>query len=122
MSSRTWPSSGYVIEAAKLAALLPESVRGDYERMLDLDREDAEYDQEAVQEFLQEHLPGRTPSPSSVFILGGDDSPGDQLEEGVWYAYYDESDLYEKTLTAEAREMQTLLGELPTREEWGIYG
>lgn len=85
MSSQEHPCSGYVIEVSALRSLLPENLLPAFD-LLDNDDD--------VFEFLNDNLPNELPHPSSVFTLSQEDS-SDDLEIGVQYAYFDESDLYE---------------------------
>lgn len=105
MSMQESPCSGYVAKAADLIPLIVNQRKRDRAaRLLDEERVDE------LQELLVSCLPRDIPAPESCFVLSDEDTPDDNLEVGVVYAYYDECDLYIKTPTAAMTELTKRLG------------
>ena len=116
MSNRENPSSGYLIEAVKLAVLIPEDQRPAFNDALEnLDFE------EAIR-LLDQAIPTGVACPSTIFILSDTDTGDGDLEEGVPYAYFDEEDLYEKQEKSDLMRLREKIGEVPTAHSWTIWG
>ena len=113
------PCGGYVMKAADLIPLIAnERKRAKAARLLD------EGDEDGLHAFLVSNLPKTVLAPESCFVLGDEDTPDDNLEVGVVYAYYEETDLYVKTPTAAMRELKSRLGEgnEPKAAGWTKFG
>jgi hypothetical protein len=116
MSNRENPSSGYLIEASKLAALLPDDRRQAFNDAL------ADHDFEEATQLLDQFIPDGVACPSSIFILSDTDTGDDEMKEGVPYAYFDEDDLYIKKEKPDLTRLREKIGESPTAHTWTIWG
>lgn len=79
------------------------------------DNEDLETVARMVNEILPEDFP-----PVEVFILGDEDE-SDDLELHVWYAYWDENDLFELKPRKELFALRNS-GISPERRNWVVFG
>jgi hypothetical protein len=116
MSNRENPSSGHLIEAAKLAVLIPEDQRAVFNQAL------ADHDFEEAVSMLDQAVPTDVACPSAIFVLSDTDTGDGDLEEGVPYAYFDEEDLYEKREKSDLIRLREKIGEAPTAHSWTIWG
>lgn len=116
MSNQENPCSGYVIEAAKLAALIPNEQRAAFNEAL------ANQDFEQAVKLLDQFIPNGTACPSSIFTLTDTDTGDGELEEDVPYAYFDEEDLFIKQERPELIQLREKIGEAPTAHSWTIWG
>jgi hypothetical protein len=119
MSSRSNPCNGYVIEATTLATVLPEDKRAEYLTMVSDDETDSDMWEKAI-EFLTEHRQSPVAVPISMFLLSGEDE-ADDLEEGVVYAYFDETSLFIKTPTQALINLEGY-GVHPADTSWTMWG
>lgn len=112
------PSSGYVLELSKLRKAIPELNKPNFDAMMD----SADTNTDDCMDFLEAVGPpdNETPWPSSVFKLTDEDD-SDELKRGVWYAYFEESDIYERSLCLGAIRLDKMIGELPQRREWTTF-
>jgi hypothetical protein len=116
VSNKENPSSGYLIEAAKLAILIPEDQRAAFNQAL------ANHDFEQAVKLLDQFVPDDVACPSAIFVLSDTDTGDDDLEEGVPYAFFDEDDLYEKREKPDLVRLRETIGEAPTAHSWTIWG
>ena len=116
MSNKENPSSGHLIEAAKLAVLIPEDQRAVFNDAL------ANHDFEQAVKLLNQFVPDDVACPSAIFVLSDTDTGDGELEEGVPYAFFDEDDLYEKQEKSDLIRLREKIGEAPTAHSWTIWG
>lgn len=116
MSNKENPCAGYLIEASKLAALLPDDRRPDFDAALE------EHDFDEAIKLLDQSIPDGVASPSQIFVLSDTDTGDGDLEEGVPYAYFDEDDLYERTEKPDLARLREKIGEAPAAHSWTIWG
>jgi hypothetical protein len=116
MSNRENPCFGHIVEAAKLAVLLPENQRQAFNGAL------TNHDFEQAVNLLDRFIADGTACPSSIFILTDTDTGDPELEEGVPYAFFDEDDLFEKKETPKLVRLRAVIGEQPTAHSWTIWG
>ena len=116
MSNRENPCSGYLIEASKLAALVPDAHRRGFHDALD------EHDFDKALSILEESVPANSACPSQIFVLGDTDTGDGDLEQDIPYAYFDESDLYERREKRGLVRFRQLVGEAPAAHSWTIWG
>ena len=109
MGMREYPTTGHILQFSKFKQFLPADKLEECETgddFLDL---------------LQLHIPEELPHPEMVFILDDEDTPGEGMECGVWYVYFDELSLYEKKLTSAGQKLKEMVG-LPSEETWSAFG
>jgi hypothetical protein len=116
MSNKENPCNGHLIEAEKLAVLIPEDQRPAFNECL----EDQDFE-EAVS-MLDQFVPDGVASPSQIFVLSDTDTGDGELEEDVPYAFFDEDDLYEKHEKPDLVRLREAVGEGPTAHSWTIWG
>jgi hypothetical protein len=116
MSNQENPSSGYLIEATKLAVLIPENHRTAFTDAL------TDHDFETAITLLDQFVSDVVACPSSIFILSDTDTGDDDLEEDTPYAFFDEDDLYEKKEKPELIRLRAAIGEAPAAHSWTIWG
>ena len=116
VSNKENPSSGYLIEAAKLAVLIPENQRATFNDAL------TERDFEQAVELLDQAIPDGVAGPSEIFVLSDTDTGDGEMEEGVPYAFFDEGDLYERKEKPDLIRLREKIGEAPTAHSWTIWG
>lgn len=116
MSNQEHPCSGYVIEAAQLAILIPENHRTAFNNAL------ANHDFEEAVKLLDQFVPDGTACPSSIFALTDTDTGDGELEEDVAYAFFDEDDLFTKNEKPELIQLRAKIGESPSAHSWTIWG
>jgi hypothetical protein len=116
MSNRENPCAGYLIEASKLAALLPDDRRQAFIDSL------ADHDFEEAVQLLDQFVPNGVACPSSIFVLSDTDTGDPEMEEGVPYAYFDEEDLYIKQEKSDLTRLREKIGAVPTAHTWTIWG
>ncbi len=124
MSMRENPSSGYVIELSKLQEatlkLLPDGQKDKF--LSDLQKAVASNDREEIIGTMAQYMKrARLPEPESAFILGQDDESDGELEKGVWYLTFAQSDLYSMQPKPELLKLQELDAE-PTIHSWAQFG
>jgi hypothetical protein len=116
VSNKENPSSGYLIEASKLAVLIPDNHRQAFSNAL------TDHDFEEAIQLLDQFVSDDVACPSSIFILSDTDTGDDDLEEGVPYAYFDEDNLYIKQEKPDLIRLREKIGESPTAHTWTIWG
>jgi hypothetical protein len=116
VSNKETPSSGHLIEAAKLAVLITEDRRAAFNDAL------TERDFEQAVELLDQAIPNGMACPSAIFVLSDTDTGDGELEEDVPYAFFDEDDLYEKRERSDLIRLREKIGEAPTAHSWTIWG
>jgi len=116
MSNKENPCNGHLIEAAKLAVLIPEDQRPSFNDAL------ANHDFEDAVELLDQSIPNGVACPSQIFILSDTDTGDPELQEGVPYAFFDEEDLYEMREKSDLVRLRETIGEAPTAHSWTIWG
>lgn len=116
MSNQENPSSGYLIEATKLAVLLPDNHRTTFIDAL------TDHDFEQAVQLLDQFAPKDVACPLSIFILSDTDTGDPELEEDVPYAYFDEDDLFIKQEKLELIRLRAAIGEAPAAHSWTIWG
>jgi hypothetical protein len=116
MSNKENPCNGHLIEAAKLAVLIPEDRRPAFNDAL------ADHDFEEALSMLDQVIPDDVASPSQIFVLSDTDTGDGEMEEGVPYAFFDEGDLYEKRERPDLIRLREKVGETPTAHSWTIWG
>jgi hypothetical protein len=116
VSNQENPCNGYVIEAAKLAVLIPENHRTAFIDAL------ANQDFEQAVNLLDRFVPNDVACPSSIFALSDTDTGDDDLEEDTPYAFFDEDDLFIKQERPELIRLRAAIGEAPAAHSWTIWG
>ena len=116
MSNKENPCNGHLIEAAKLAVLIPEDQRPAFNDAL------AEHDFEEALSMLDHTIPDDVASPSQIFVLSDTDTGDGEMEEDVPYAFFDEDDLYERKERPDLIRLREKIGEAPTAHSWTIWG
>jgi hypothetical protein len=116
MSNKENPCAGHLIEATKLAVLIPEDQRAVFNHAL------TEHDFEEAIKLLDQAIPDDVVSPSQIFVLSDTDTGDGEMEEGVPYAFFDEGDLYEKREKPDLIRLREKIGEAPTAHSWTIWG
>jgi hypothetical protein len=116
VSNRENPSSGYLIEATKLAVLIPDNHRTAFNNAL------TDHDFEQAVQLLDQFIANGVACPSSIFTLTDTDTGDDELEEGIAYAFFDEDDLYIKQERPELIRLREKIGEGPSAHSWSIWG
>ncbi len=119
MSMREYPSSGYVISLDDLTKILPEALQDRYEELLD-ELDDGDVDEEAIAAFLTENLSEKFPA-FNIYRPSDEDTVDEPMEQGKYYAIFDEDDLYEKKPTPE-HEAMLKLGIKPEFARWSVWG
>jgi hypothetical protein len=115
MSNRENPCSGHIVEAAKLAVLLPKNQRQAFNGALT----DRDFEQAIT--LLDQFIPNGTACPSSILVLSDTDTGDSEMEEGVPYAYFDEEDLYERREKPDLIRLRAKIGEAPMAHSWSIW-
>ena len=121
MSMKDNPGSGYVMAAADVMLMLPEtSVLGNGHRIT------RRRECEMLHELFDENLPPGIPRPEETFLFVDEDT-SDDLEQGKMYVRWDESDLFyrqEKPCMVEMRDLLRKAGKEaePTFCQWAIWG
>jgi len=103
------------LEAEKLLTALSPDERVEASLLIE------EADREGFQDFLEKNLPATFPRPTETFILSDEDT-SEELEIGTMYCIWDESQLYTKALTHEAKAMHRAIGTTPEFMRWAIWG
>lgn len=117
MGMRENPGSGFIVPVIQLIQnCLPKDKQAEA-----LDILDTGWNAGGLPEFLAEHLPDELPQPEELFELADEDTPGDDMEQGVVYARFDESDLYSRMEKPALKELHRL-GINPTEASWSIWG
>jgi hypothetical protein len=116
VSNKENPSSGHLIEAAKLAVLIPEDQRATFNQAL------ANHDFDKAVSMLDQAVPTGVACPSAIFVLSDTDTGDENLEEGTPYAFFDENDLYERKEKPDLIRLREKIGETPTAHSWTIWG
>lgn len=115
MASTDKPTAGYLVEAKQLIQLLPHEVQDEYDQYVaDLDSEDAA-------QLIDKHWPATAAKPAELFVFAPEDT-SEELEEGVMYARFDESDLYLKTPSRKARQLERMGVKMPSFYMWNTWG
>lgn len=114
MSNRNSGASGYVVALSDL-----RKVMGD-ENMERVIAATDDGDVEEITDLVNSLLPAEFPPVESVFILAPEDE-SDDLEQDVWYACWDDSDLYVKVSTPELL-MLNAKGVSPQFRQWVVWG
>ena len=105
------------MEAATLVDLLLEKDRPRYRQLLTDHKEDPT----AALEYLQDYLPDEFPCPDELYLMGEEDGSSD-LEPGIVYAIFAESDLYLLRPTRKLERLQEVTQLEPTRSLWTTWG
>lgn len=116
MSNRENPCAGYLIEASKLEVFLTDNQRAAFHDALE------EHDCDEALSILARAIPLGVARPTEILILSDTDTGDADLEEGVFYAYFDEEDLYEKREKPDLIRLREKIGEAPTPHSWTIWG
>jgi len=116
MSNRENPCNGHLIEAAKLAVLIPDDRRSAFNDALE------NHDFEEALSILDRAIPTGVACPTQIFALADTDTGDPEMEEGVPYAYFDEEDLYEMREKPDLVRLRETIGEGPTAHSWTIWG
>jgi hypothetical protein len=115
MANQEHPSGGYLVEATQLLPLLPHEVQDEFDMYVaDLDCEDA-------LKLLRRHWPATLPPVESIFVFGPEDTSED-FSEGSVVALFNESDLYTKTPTNQARQLVKAGVQMPSYYNWTMFG
>ena len=115
MSMREFPTSGYVVPLATLKTLLPTDKQEEFENTLE------DLDAEEIGQFLTEHLPKNYLPDFTIYRPSDEDTVDEPMEQGEYYAVFDESDLYEKKPTKVHAEL-IAKGVVPTLSHWSVWG
>ena len=116
MSNRENPCTGHLIEAAKLAVLIPEDQRPTFNERSE------DHDFEQAVSMLDQAIPDWRGLSIADFRSGRHRHRRRELEEGVPYAFFDEDDLYEKREKPDLFDFGRQIGEAPTAHSWTIWG
>lgn len=114
MSMKNFGCTGHVVALFELLKLCGDE---------NMDKVIAATDTEGVEEIAElvnSVLPEGIPPVESVFILGDEDESED-LERHVWYAHWDESDLFELKPRPELYALRNR-GVSPERRNWVVWG
>jgi hypothetical protein len=114
VSMRHYPSSGYIVPICQIIKLTPEEHHAKLNELL----EDWDYD--AVWALFREHLPESFP-PFDIYHTNEEDDISECMEHGVFYAIFEEDDLFEKKPTA-AQIVMNRLGIVPHLADWSVFG
>ena len=114
MSVKSNAGSGYLIEATKLLLLLPSNVQDEYDQYV------ADHDFAEAMGLLDRHLPKLFPMPAEIFILGPDDH-GEELEQELPYARFEEAVLYERQPTPQLLSLRRQASD-PRYFRWTVWG
>jgi hypothetical protein len=114
MSMRNSGASGYVVALFDL-----KNVIGDENMDKVIAATDTEGCEE-ITELVNSFLPKGFPLVESVFVLGDEDESED-LEQHVWYAFWDESDLFELKPRPELYALRNS-NVWPERKNWVMFG
>ena len=124
MGMREYPTSGYVVPVEELAKLMPDN--GDRYAddptpgvLVELNELLEEGDHEKIADFLNEHLPSDFPS-CTAYRPSDEDTVDEPMENGVWYAVFDEDDLYTRKLSV-AGEALKKAGLEPALSHWSVW-
>jgi hypothetical protein len=124
MSMREYPTSGYVVPVEQLRKVISGFFRltldKEQELQTKLDELLEEGDHEQIAEFLNENLPENFPA-CSAYRPSDEDTVDEPMEQGVWYAVFDEDDLYTRRLS-EAGEALKKAGVEPALSHWSVWG
>lgn len=107
---RNYANTGYVLKAAELEALLNLPDVEPFRELLKTGSPDD------IADFLGEKLAGRFATPEIFYV--DEDCESDELETGVTYAVWSESDLYVKTETEEMKALKSALSLTPEPASW----
>lgn len=113
MSMRNFGCSGYTVPLFDLIKNFDPAKR---DAIIEATNEK---DLEEIGELVNSSLPAGFP-PVEVFILGDEDESED-LERHVWYAYWDENDLFELKPRPELYALRNS-GISPERRNWVVWG
>lgn len=123
MSMRDYPCSGHVLSADKVRQIVYKYGKTSEVESYDENIKDGyEYVETDALELVQEICKANgLPAPESAFILSDEDTVNDNLERHVWYFYFDEDALYERTMTKAHKKLEKM-GFGPTFEAWAVFG
>lgn len=114
MSMRNSGASGHVVALFDLRKVIGDE---------NMDKVIAATDTEGTEEITElvnSFIPAGFPLVESVFILGDEDE-SDDLEQHVWYAYWDDSDLFIQTKTPAMNALESV-GVTPEYRRWVVWG
>ena len=116
MSNREWPVSGYVVPLIEIGGLLKKSAKNQFQEIYSV----IENDDDAAINWIQNNLEKGIPIPD-FFKLTDEDTPGDEMDLGEWYAVWDLNQLYETKETTGLQQIKAA-GIEPIKQNWSIYG
>ena len=116
MSMKECPASGYVVPVTALKKLIPEEFHKDFDSLLN--SEDG-IDIEIIENFLDKHLPPIFSTPE-IFLPRDEDTMDGDMEYGIAYAIFDESELFDKQPKKTYLELKKL-EIIPVFANWSIF-
>lgn len=111
---REFPASGYVVPVSDLVKLLTPMEQEKVGRLIE------EGDRDDIAKYLNDNLPGDFPG-LEVYCPADEDTVDEPMERGVWYAVFDESDLFVKKKSVGHEALNTA-GIEPTLSHWSVWG
>jgi hypothetical protein len=114
MSMREFPTSGYVVPVSDLVKLLTPMEQERIGRLIE------DGDRDGIEHYLNDNLPGDFPG-LEVYCPADEDTVDEPMERGIWYAVFDESDLYEKKLSARGEALNKA-GVKVVAAHWSVWG
>ena len=121
MSNKEYPCCGYVLPVSDLRSLIPFG--GEMKRFDELLESQDWGEMREFHDKSRAYSPelwGNIPLPNSCFVLNDEATPN-ELEIGVMYADFDESDLYIKTPTVGLCAMKEKSWDVRLHS-WSVYG
>lgn len=112
---REFPTSGYVVLVSELSKLLAPMEQERLGRMID----DGE-NREDIAKYLNDNLPDDFPG-LEVYCPADEDTIDDPMEQGVWYAVFDEDDLFVRKKSVRHEALNTA-GIKPVLSHWSVWG
>ncbi len=114
MSMQNYPSSGYVVPLTTLKTFLNEAQQAQLENLL------SDGYQEDITEFCDRNMPEWLPS-FDVYQPQEEDDVDDDMEKLLWYAVFDEDDLFVKTPSPDNLKMKSFNVD-PKQANWSVWG
>ena len=116
MSMRSYPSKGYIVklDTPEMRQAMPglDNALNNYYCDRDL---------ELLNDWVSKNMPKSWPNYDDLYMPSDEDDISDNMERGVVYVAYDESDLYTKQPTP-SNQVLNMNGIIPTSASWSVYG
>jgi hypothetical protein len=118
MSMREYPASGYVVPIEALKAVIPADKHDEFDTLFEAVLEGD--DTEAFLAFLDANWPDGHPA-FELYRPSDEDTVDEPMENGHYYAVFDEDTLFTKKLTPEGEKLKAL-GVTPEFSRWSVWG